>query len=48
MEYDTIIVSLLGESDKVLDSLGCCLWVELEDDVSVIGREFYFWIGHRG
>jgi hypothetical protein len=34
VEYDTIIVSLLGESDEILDSLWCCLRKELESDIS--------------
>jgi hypothetical protein len=46
MEYDTIIVSSLGESDEVLYSLWCCSWEELESDVSGSGGKEDFWIGH--
>ena len=47
VEYDAIIVSLLYESDEVLDCLRCCFWKEFEYDITMIRRKLYFWIGHR-
>ncbi len=46
MKYDTIIVSLLCESDEVLDCLRCYIWIELEGDITVIGGEENARIGH--
>ena len=46
MEYNSIIVSLLREADEVLDCLGCTLRIELEDDITEVGGELDFWIGH--
>jgi hypothetical protein len=46
MEYDTIIVSLLGESNKVLYSLRSCRWEEFESDISEGCGEEDLRIGH--
>ena len=47
MEYDSIIVSFCNQSNKILDRLGCVFWIELDDDISEVGFEFDFWIGHK-
>ena len=44
VEYDTIIVSLLCESDEVLDGFRCCFWKEFERDITMIGGKEDFWI----
>ena len=44
VEYDTIIVSLLYESDEVLHCLRCCFWKEFEGDSTMIGGKEDFWI----
>ena len=44
VEYDAIIISLLYESDEVLDCFRCCFWKEFERDSTMIGGKEDFWI----
>lgn len=47
MKYDTIVVSLLRKSDKILDGFGCVFWKKFESDISEIRGEENFWVRHR-